>query len=153
MRVMVGQSKDYKGMAYVYDTKRAETYERIMEYTRIAEIEVNETDVIYVAFISGDMKVTEDGIIKAPDFLFDANVMNTSTNWRVIEEGVEEALLNKKNVSIKAFVKIEDKFVCGCNLLITNTEDALLTFRRSTHYFNDIINYYERRFNSGNKEE
>lgn len=153
MRVAVGQSKDYKGMAYVYDVKIADTYERVMQYERIAELEVKDDDTIYVAFISGDMNVTDDGVIKAPDFIFEANILNTSTNWNRIEEGVEEMLLNGNNVSIKAFVKIGDKFKCGCNLMIASSGDAIINFRESINYFGDITNYFERRFNSGNKEE
>lgn len=143
MRIAVSIDKDMRGITYAYPIELAESFEKVFARDRIAEIDVNEDDIVYVVMSSDNIK-SENGVIaNIPDFLYEMNPVNTSTNWDVIKECIEDER-SRKNVSLTAFVNVGNKYVRGCNLMIAKCGESCIDFRTSLESFKNIVNYYEK---------
>ena len=144
----MGRAKEYKGIAYVYDKKVAEVFENNLGYDRIAELDVEDSDIIYVASTS-DVLVVDGKIVDAvPDFLFNVSVLNIATDLNKIISDLD-LTLKTKNVIIKAFIKKDRKYIAGCTVLLEVGGNASIAFRScSTKDFVELVKYYEGRFGS-----
>ena len=144
----MGRAKEYKGIAYVYDKKVAEVFENNLGYDRIAELDVEDSDIIYVASTS-DVLVVDGKIVDAVhDFLFNVSVLNVTTDLNKIIDDLD-LTLKTKNVIIKAFIKKDRKYIAGCTVLLEVGGNASIAFRScSTKDFVELVKYYEGRFGS-----
>ena len=148
-RIVVGRDKEFKGIAYVYDKKVAAIFENNLRYDRIAELDVEDSDIIYVASTSDDLVVDGKIVDAVPDFLFNVSVLNVTTDLNKIIDDLD-LTLKTKNVIIKAFIKKDRKYIAGCTVLLEVGGNASIAFRScSMKDFAELVKYYEgRRFGS-----
>ena len=146
-RIVVGRDKEYKGITYVYDKNAAVIFDQL-GYERIAELDVEDSDIIYVAYMSDELVVDDKVIKDVPDFLFNLSVLNITTDFNKLIEFVD-GVLNTRNIVIKAFIKKDRKYIAGCTVLLEVGGNASIAFRScSMKDFAELVKYYEGRVES-----
>lgn len=143
MRVVINRDREMKGVTYACAIDKADAFEKALNRERIAEIEVEPDDVIYVVMRAGNLKSDNEVISAVPDFIYDVSPVNTSKNWGIIKENIDSER-EHNNVLVTAFVNINGRYVTGCNMFIAKCGESCIDFRTSIHLFDELVDYYER---------
>lgn len=149
MKVVINRDREMKGVTYACAIDKADTFEKALNRERIAEIDVEPDDVIYVIMRAGNLESDNEVISAVPDFIYSASPVNTSKDWGIIKENIDSER-EHNNVLVTAFVNINGRYVTGCNMFLAKCGESCIDFRTSMQFFTDIVDYYENDVIGGN---
>ena len=134
MDILVARDREYHSLFFVYPYEFYKENQEVLDtkQERVARGTIESDDLLYVLYTCR----------KNENFLYKANVVDTSTSWDAIKDKINYYLDDDQIIGLSVYT-CKSGLACGCTLKLVDQKASYIHFRSSLASYTHIIDFYE----------